>query len=171
MKRSTSLIVLVLVIGAVLVSHIEWVPRDNGSLLLVDGSAIDVKGKVSNLWVRMIRDCRNVQQLGPKDEKYQISALLIATYSPPQSKEVRFSGVWAAGNWVLAEAEFADLLPAVVILDFSQAYPRVVENGVWSGYTKPWASAPFIRSYLRRQIPRLPPQLTDCFEPQSQSFQ
>jgi hypothetical protein len=73
-------------------------------------------------------------------------------------------------KWVVAEAEFAELLPAVVLIDFSGVEPNIVSNAIWSGYTKPWKAAPFIRNYLLRQEPDLPPSLAACFEPQSPSF-
>ena len=75
-----------------------------------------------------------------------------------------------AGDVGIKEAEFAELLPAVVLIDFSGAEPHIVSNAVWSGYTKPWKAAPFIREYLVRQVPELPPSLAACFDPQSPSF-
>jgi hypothetical protein len=83
---------------------------------------------------------------------------------------VQLAGVWAMDKWVVAEAEFAELLPAVVLVDLSGIEAKIMSNAVWSGYTKPWKAAPFIRDYLTRQSPDLPPSLTKCFDPQSLSF-
>jgi hypothetical protein len=42
--------------------------------------------------------------------------------------------------------------------------PALVPRGVWSGNTAPWLAAPWIRDYLRRQVPDLPQALVDCLE-------
>lgn len=171
MKKSTSLSVLLLVLLAIGASHVGWVRRDNGMLLDIDGREIDAAGWTQDQWTRLTRSCQHVQRLEPQSARYQSATSLIAAYSPPQSATVRLAGVWAMDTWALAEAEFPDLLPAVVLMDFSGATPRIVSHAVWSGYTKPWKAAPFIRDYLLRQVPDLPPPLAACFEPQSSSFQ
>jgi len=170
MKRSTSVLVLVTVFLVVAVSHIDWVTRDNGNLVVLDGKEIDLAGILKNQWTQITRNCEGVVRLAPADDEYQISADLIKSYSPPQSKSVQIAGVWSLGNWTLAEAEFVDLLPAVVLIDFSGEAPQIISNAVWSGYTQPWKAAPFIRAYLMRQVPGLPLKLASCFEPQSASF-
>ncbi len=170
MKRCTSLSVLLLVFLVVAGSHIGWTSRDNGILLVLDGREIDLAGSASDQWNRISRNCDGVVRLQPADEKYQIATRLIQAYSPPQSQSVRLAGVWSMGKWGLAEAEFVELLPAVVLIDFAESEPHIIGNAIWSGYTKPWKAGPFIRGYLRRQAPELPPALVHCFEPQSLSF-
>lgn len=171
MKKRTSLSVLLLVCVAVIGSHIAWVSRDNGTLMVVDGLELDVVGIARNRWTQITRNCSSVVQLGSGDPQVAMAARLIAAYSPPQSASVRLSSVWVAGTWVLAEAEFETLLPAVVLIDASGVAPQIVGNAVWSGYTKPWKAAPFIRAYLAKQAPAAPGALMQCFEPQSLSFQ
>lgn len=170
MKKSTSLSVFLLLVLAVGASHIGWTTRDNGLLMELDGREIDVPGLVADRWTRLTRNCKSVERLQSDDQTYQSVVSLIADYSPPHSASVRLASVWETGKWVLAEAEFADLLPAVVLIDFSGPEPRIISNAVWSGYTKPWKAAPFIRQYLARQVPQLPPSLSACFDPQSPSF-
>jgi hypothetical protein len=170
MKKRTSLSVLLLLIVAVAASHIGWAARDNGTLMVLDGREIDVAGIASDQWTQMTRNCNGVVRLQPVDENYQATARLIRDYSPPHSESVRLASVWSRGKWVVAEAEFVDLLPAVVLLDFSRGEPKIVSNAIWSGYTKPWKGAPFIRDYMLRQVPDLPPSLVACFDPQSLSF-
>lgn len=170
MKKRTSVSVLLLVVLAIAASHIGWVTRDNGSLMVIDGREIDVAGIASDQWTQLTRNCRAVVRLQPGDEKYQITDRLISTYSPPHSESVRLAAVWGMDKWVVAEAEFVELLPAVVLIDFSSVEPKIVSNAVWSGYTKPWKAAPFIRDYLARQVPDLPPSLAACFDPKSPSF-
>jgi hypothetical protein len=170
MKKRTSLSVLVLVFLAVVGSHIGWTARDNGILMVLDGREIDVVGIAGDQWTQMTRNCKGVGRLQPSDENYRITDRLIKAYSPPHSQSARIAGVWGADQWVLAEAEFVDLLPAVVLLDFSGDDAHIVGNAVWSGYTKPWKAAPFIRDYLAKQVPALPGALAACFDPQSPSF-
>ena len=170
MKKRTSASVLLLVLLAVVASHLGWTARDNGTLLVLDGREIDIGGIASERWTQMTRNCQGVVRLQPADQTYQITRRLIGEYSPPHSASVQLAGIWAMDQWVVAEAEFADLLPAVVLVDFSGAQPKIISNAVWSGYTKPWKAAPFIRDYLARQVPDLPLALTTCFDPQSLSF-
>lgn len=170
MKKRTSVLVLLLVVLAVGASHIGWIARDNGTLMVLDGREIDVAGIADNQWTQFTRNCNGVVRLHPEDKRYQNTAKLISSYSPPHSASVRITGVWSTDKWVLAEAEFAELLPAVVLLDFSGVGPKIVSNAVWSGYTKPWKAAPFIRDYLLKQVPDLPPSLAACFDPQSRAF-
>ena len=138
--------------------------------MVVDGREIDVAGIAGDQWTQITRNCSDVLRLGPADKNYQIALSLIRAYSPPHSKSVRLAGAWGVDQWVLAEAEFDDLLPAVVLINFSGVEPQIIGNAVWSGYTKPWKAAPFIRDYLVRQAPDLPPTLAACFDPQSLSF-
>lgn len=170
MKRRTSVWVLLTLILAITASHIGCTARDNGTLMVVDGREIDVAGIAGDQWTQITRNCSDVLRLGPADKNYQIALSLIRAYSPPHSESVRLAGAWGVDQWVLAEAEFDDLLPAVVLINFSGVEPQIIGNAVWSGYTKPWKAAPFIRDYLVRQAPDLPPTLAACFDPQSLSF-
>ena len=171
MQKRTSLSLLLLVALAVLGSHISWVSRDNGTLLVVDGLEFDLAGFASNQWTQLSRNCSGVLRLQPGEAKFAMAHSLISAYSPPHSASVQLASVWGADQWVLAEAQFADLLPAVVLIDTASTAPHIVAHGVWSGYTKPWKAAPFIRTYLARQVPDVPGALVQCFEPQSPSFQ
>jgi len=170
-NKRTSVYVLLIVGLAVAASHIGWTTRDNGTLMVLDGREIDVAGIAADQWMHMTRNCNGVVRLQPADDNYQLAVKLISAYSPPHSASVRLAGVWAKDQWLVAEAEFTDLLPAVVLIEASGVQARIVRNAVWSGYTKPWKAAPFIREYLLRQEPDMPPSLTACFDPQSHSFQ
>ena len=138
--------------------------------MVLDGREIDVAGMAGDQWVRMTRNCSGVLRLGTADKNFKIALSLIRDFSPPHSESVRLAGAWGMDQWVLAEAEFDDLLPAVVLINFSGVEPKIIGNAVWSGYTKPWKAAPFIRDYLVRQAPDVPLSLAACFDPQSLSF-
>jgi len=155
---------------AVAVSHVGWTTLDNGVLLNLDGRQLDVVGMAKDRLTKISRNCSSVSRLQSVDKEYQSAVRLIIEYSPPHSQSVQISSVWATGKWTLAEAEFADLLPAVVLIDNSEVGPKIVGNAIWSGYTHPWKAAPFIRDYLSRQAPDVPVPLLACFDPQSRAF-
>ena len=124
MKKSTSISVLVMVSLAVGISHVGWAALDNGILLNLDGRHIDIVGMAKDRYTKISRNCSSVSRLKPEDKEYQSAVRLIIEYSPPHSQSVQLSSVWGAGNWTLAEAEFADLLPAVVLIDNSEVEPK-----------------------------------------------
>jgi hypothetical protein len=90
---------------------------------VVDGREIDVAGIAGDQWTQITRNCRGVLRLGPTDESYEIALSLIRAYSPPHSKSVRLAGAWGVDQCVLDEAEFDDLFPAVVLINFSGFEP------------------------------------------------
>jgi len=169
-KNKASLVLLLLTLIAVLFLHVEWTTSENGTLLVVDNQEIDLVGAMRNEWIRLTRSCSAVSQLEPTHTKYQIAESLIKNYSPPNSESAKIASAWSAADWTLVEVEFSDLLPAVVLIQTKEGHSLIVPEAVWSGYTKPWKSAPFIRKYISKNRSAMPAALTDCFEPQSQSF-
>jgi hypothetical protein len=151
--------------------HMEWTSSENGTLLVIDNRAFDFFGAVDNQWNRLTRSCHTVNRLTATQEKYQSALSLIKNYSPPNSMSAKIASAWSLDTWTLVEVEFADLLPAVVLIHTQNDQPSIVPNAVWSGYTKPWKSAPYIRKYIFKNADGLPQALPDCFEPQSLSFQ
>ncbi|CAN1568849.1 hypothetical protein [Limnohabitans sp. B9-3] len=170
MKKRVSLAVLGLVLAGVAASHLSWEEKDNGYLLVIDGREVDVLGQLRNDWNRALRNCTRVSFLSAQDPRYLQAKATIQAYSPPQSSSAQLAGVWAAGDWTLAEVEFAQLLPAVVLMHTVNGATAIVPSAVWSGYTQPWKAAPHIRRYLSQQGGAAPPDLFECFEPQSASF-
>ncbi|MEO0028535.1 MAG: hypothetical protein RJB45_576, partial [Pseudomonadota bacterium] len=116
-------------------------------------------------WVQLTRNCSQVKQLDAKSESYLAVQKLIQEYSPPSSESAHIVKLVTLQDWYLAEVEFKELLPAVVLMDTYQGQPRMVPHAIWSGETHPWLAAPFIRKYLSRQAPQSPRQLLACFGP------
>jgi hypothetical protein len=170
MNKRVSLTVLFCVTLGVMASHLSWVERDNGHLLLVDAREVDVLGQAENQWVRLRRSCEGVAQLSPHDAGFQQAQAVIQAYSPPHSQSARLAGVWTTGDWSLVEVEFTQLLPAVVLIHTTGTRAEIMPDAVWSGYTKPWMAAPYIRRYVGAQATGVPARLLDCFEPQSEAF-
>jgi hypothetical protein len=174
LRNKALLPLLALIIVGVVLSHLELKKDDNGTLLLIDNRSIDIRGQLSNLWTGLRRDCSAVQYLTPDQLPYQQVRQLIQTYSPPSSASAKLFTVISTNEWILAEAEFDELLPAVVLIKKSAQSTNkqmsIIPNAIWSGYTKPWMAAPYIRQYISHQTPEVPENLTDCFDPQSKSF-
>ena len=170
MQKKAPAALLMATLIAVFFVHIGLTTTENGTLLVVDNQEIDFLGSVNNKWNRFTRNCNAVSRLSPNEERYQIAQSLIQNYSPPDSKSAMIASAWSADTWTLVEVEFAGLLPAVVIIQTKENQSFVLANSVWSGYTKPWKSAPFIRKYISSNAHGAPPALISCFEPQSQSF-
>jgi len=170
MKKKAYLALLAVTLLAVISIHIQWNTDENGTLMVIDNKPVDFLGAINNQWNRATRTCSAVTRLSTKDEKYQIAQSLIRNYSPPNSQAAVIAGAWAMESWTLVEVEFQDLLPSVVLIQTKDNQTHIVPNAVWSGFTQPWAAAPFIRKYLEQQVPQMPVALTRCFDPQSRSF-
>lgn len=168
-KKALPTLLLIATLG-VIASHLDWSANENGQLLLIDNRPIDLVGLANNAWVRLSRNCSSVSVMSKDGPQFQQSIDLIKSYSPPDSNSAKVASLIGADNWSLAEVEFDSLLPAVVLIKRVDKELAIVPNGIWSGYTKPWESAPYIRNYLTTQVPGVPRHLTDCFEPSSQSF-
>ena len=169
-KQKTRLIVLSIILIAVVASHINLIEDDLGYLLTIDGKPIDLIGNIKNKVTTATRNCESVVRVLPAQQKYQIAQTLINDYSPPDSSQAQIASVWSKDSWLMVEVEFKNLLPAVVLIQNANSAPSIFAEGIWSGYTNPHKSAPFIRDYLSNQVEALPAQLLNCFDPQSKSF-
>jgi hypothetical protein len=170
MRLRKSLILLSIVSILVLSSHIGWIRDDLGVLLTVDERPIDIVGNIENQLNQLSRTCVSVKRLTTEDNKYQLAQSLIDSYSPPDSRFSSIASVWSMGTWLLAEVEFKELLPAVVLIQNADADAAIVPDAVWSGYTQPYLPAPFIRKFLIQQLASPPLELINCFDPQSNAF-
>jgi hypothetical protein len=166
MKRHVALTVLALTALCVALSHLRWMPTDNGHLLAIDGRAVDVQGWLADTSNRLRRDCTAVHTLSEQDVLHAQALAAVRAYSPPASRSARLQAARRAGPWLLVEVQFDDLLPSVVLMRAVAGRLQIEPQGIWIGQTHPWRSAPLIRSYLARQVPSAPPELLACFEPQ-----
>jgi hypothetical protein len=170
MNKRVSLIVLCVVALGVISGHVSWVQKENGYLLVLDAREIDIMGEAKNDWVRSTRNCDGVWRLDHEDQRYLEVAQTIKAYSPPHSESAQLASVWTTGIWTLAEVEFKNLLPAVVLMKSIGGISTIMPNAVWSGYTRPWKAAPYIREYLSKNSRETPVSLFECFEPHSKAF-
>ena len=157
--------VLLIVIVGVMLNHFSFSQKENGWLLNVDGREIDAIGMAQEKWVKLTRNCSQVKQLEAKSDSYLAVQKLIQEYSPPSSESAHIIKLLTLQDWYLAEVEFKELLPAVVLMDTDKGQPRMVPHAIWSGETHPWLAAPFIRKYLISKAPQSPRQLLTCFDP------
>ena len=170
MKKRTSAWVLLLVTAGVLLSHLSWEEKDNGYLLMVDGVPLDVLGHARDHWTQLTRQCTAVVRASEHDPRFSQARAVIQAYSPPASASAQLRSLWSVDDWLLAEVEYNDLLPAVVLLRATEKELAILPDAVWSGYTRPWKAAPYIRQYLKQRKHSVPAALFDCFEPQSEAF-
>jgi hypothetical protein len=170
MKKQVSITLLCLSLLVVTSLHVDLKHEENGRLLVVDEYPIDVVGITQNQWNKLTRKCDAVQKLNSDQATYKLAERLIQSYSPPSSASAQIASAWSKDGWILAEVEFNELFPAVVLIKNTGADAYIVPQAVWSGYTKPWKAAPHIRQYLARQAKDMPVALLNCFEPQSKSF-
>ncbi|MDI9330414.1 MAG: hypothetical protein QM527_03675 [Alphaproteobacteria bacterium] len=158
-KKRFWLLVLVLLGVGLVFNHVRWVKFDGRLILEVDGRPVDAVGMVKNQLNALTRDCNEVSNHGAEHPLHQQVWAVVQGYSPPQSMSGQLIGVWAYQGWVLAEAEFAELLPAVVTLKRVEGQWNIVSNAVWSGNVRPWKAAPLIRDYIAMQASGLPGKL------------
>jgi hypothetical protein len=167
MKKSVSIYVLLLVALCVTFSHVSWRHQDNGALLVVDEREIDIMGLAQERWVSLRRNCQAVAPIHPPSKQYRDIHALIQAYSPPGSESARIASLISTEAWALAEVQFEELLPAVVLIRQTEGELKIIPNAIWSGETHPWQAAPYIRHYMATRAPQAPAQLLDCFEPRS----
>lgn len=166
MKRHVALPLLTLTAALVGLSHLQWVPTDNGHLLAVDGRPVDVHGWLADTHNRLRRDCVQVQALNEQNTLHAQALAAVQAYSPPASRTARLQAAWQSDAWVLVEVQFDSLLPSVVLLRNVAGQLQIEPHGIWSGQTHPWRAGPLIRAYLAKQVPSAPAALLACFEPQ-----
>ena len=170
MKKQVSITLLCLSLLVVTSIHVDLKHGENGKLLVIDEHPIDVVGITRNQWNKLTRRCDSVQKLSSDQVSYKLAKELIQSYSPPSSESAQIASAWFTDGWILAEVEFNELFPAVVLIKNTGTDAYIVPQAVWSGYTKPWKAAPHIRQYLAHQAKEMPAALLNCFEPQSKSF-
>ncbi len=164
MKSRASLVLLVVLLVLVPLSHLEVEPADDSWLLRVTGVPVDVRGLVSDGYARMTRSCGQVHPLGPEDPRFASALQAIRQESPPQSLSAQLVDLRQQDDWLLAQARFAELHNAVVLLRASGAGYAIAPAGVWSGSTHPHRPGPLVRKFLRSRVPQAPVDLVDCFD-------
>lgn len=169
MKKKVALPLLLATVIGITASHIRIKPFDASYLLEIDGRDVDVVGFVQDKWTNSTRNCQS-SELDKSSNVYRSSELAIKNFSPPSSSNARILGFWFQNDWALVELEFDELQPAVVPVKFENGVPIIVTQGIWSGLTKPWKAAPFIRNYMASKLPDMPESLLDCYEPRAQYF-
>ena len=170
MRRKIIWTVLAIVFANIAL-HLNYKHEQNGLLLIIDEQPVDAIGNAKNLWNKVSRNCTKVSRLNPGNAHYQESLTLIKNYSPPSSASARIKGLWSVENWTLAEVEFEELLPAVILIKKEKESAYIVPNAVWSAHTQPWHAASYIRQFMTRQAHDVAPNLINCFDPQSSFYQ
>ncbi len=171
MKKYVALSVLAMTALGVTASHMEIEHVDERYLLRVDGVPVDVLGRVSATVNRLTRRCEAIAQPASEvslDDPLAIAA--IREHSPPDSRRLKLRQLLTSGPWLLAEVEFSELQPAVILLEKKTQGWVIPHHAIWSGSTHPWLAVPWIRNYLHQRAPQAPLALMACFEPSPALF-
>jgi hypothetical protein len=165
MRRRAGLVVLIIVWLLLVVQHVRVQQQDNGWLLNVYESTLDVKGFAADQWVRAMRlgsQCQALQV--PREQTPESLLQAIYGYSPPDSSSARVLWLGVFQGWSVAELEFDLLSPAVIVLKQDQQGWHIPLTGIWSGHTHPWRASPLIRDFLSTRNPDVPKQLLHCWQ-------
>ena len=170
MKKYVALTVLALTAVGVVASHLDIEQHDDSFLLRVDGTRFDLRGQVSAYVNQLTRRCDAVQARTLDEPLAQAVKQAISDFSPPDSRSLQLRQISTSGPWVLAEVEFANLQPAVILWN-QQAHGLAIDNGlIWSGSADPWVAGPWIRRYLQQRAQQVPRGLLACFDPTKALF-
>ena len=123
-------------------AHVDVEAQDGRYFGVWQGKKHDVIGWLADHKNQLWRDCSAVQQLSNASPAAEQVLTLIADHSPPDSRNARLVSLLQQGDWLLAELVFAQLNPAVVVLQAVPEGIRLPERAVWSGSTSPWLLAP-----------------------------
>ena len=146
-------------------AHVDVEAQDGRYFGVWQGKKHDVIGWLADHKNQLWRDCSAVQQLSNASPAAEQVLTLIADHSPPDSRNARLVSLLQQGDWLLAELVFAQLNPAVVVLQAVPEGIRLPERAVWSGSTSPWQPGPRIRNHLQSQVPQVPAALLACYDP------
>ena len=163
MKYRASGVVLVAMLVALPLSHLEIQTSDDSWLLRVDGRPVDIAGYVSERYTQFTRECSHVHALLPSDPLSAQALGAIEQHSPPDSLSARMVHVIRKDDWFLVQVNFRSLQDAVVLLSATKEGLEIAMGGVWSGTTHPHRPEPLIRRYLQGRVPAAPADLTECF--------
>jgi hypothetical protein len=170
MKKYVALTLLAVTALGVIDSHLDVEQHDDSYLLRVDGVRFDVRGHVSAYVNQLTRQCDAVDARTLDGAMAQAVKQAISDFSPPDSRSLKLRQISTAGSWVLAEVEFSQLQPAVILWD-QQAQGYTIDNRlIWSGSADPWVAGPWIRRYLQQRAPQVPRALLACFDPTKALF-
>jgi len=174
MKKHVALSLLAITAVGVLASHLDIERHDDSYLLRVDGVSFDVRGQASAVLNLRLRHCDAIDQRSAAALSSDPSAIgvkqAISAYSPPDSKGLKLRQLLSSGPWFLAEVEFDQLQPSVILLEQNAHGWSIRHEAIWSGSSQPWVAGPWIRRYLQQRAPQVSADLWACFDPQPALF-
>jgi hypothetical protein len=171
MKRHVAATLLVLTTLGILDAHLDIERQDGAYFLNVEGKKRDVAGMMrdqTNVW---LRNCGSVTRVKTSSQLGLRALAAIQAYSPPDSREAGLVSLSKQDGWLIAEAEFANLNPAAILLQETPDSLDIADGAIWSGSAAPWKAGPLIRRYLGERAPAAPKDLLACFDPSSAAFE
>lgn len=160
MKRHVAATLLAITTLGVINAHVDVEAQDGRYFGVWQGKKHDVIGKLSAQHNRLWRSCNAVQRVAPDSAVAEQVLALVRDYSPPDSRQAQLISLQQGGAWLVAELNFAQLNPAVVLLRREGEALLLLERAIWSGSTGPWEPGPRIRAHLQEQAAQLREQST-----------
>jgi hypothetical protein len=151
MKRHVAATLLALTTLGVINAHVDVEAQDGRYFGVWQGTKHDVLGKLEDHRNRLWRNCSNVERVAPGSDVAEQVLALIRNYSPPDSQQAQLISLRQLGPWLVAELNFAQLNPAVVLLRHEGQALQLLDRAIWSGSTAPWEPGPRIRAHLQEQ--------------------
>lgn len=173
MKRHVAATLLALTTLGVINAHVDVDAQDGRYFGVWQGKKHDLIGKLEEHRNRLWRHCSAVQRATPDSAAAAQVMALIRNYSPPDSRQAQLISLQQLGPWLVAELNFTQLNPAVVLLRQEGEALQLLERAIWSGSTAPWEPGPRIRAHLLGQVvaptahSALLATLLACYEPDS----
>lgn len=140
---------------AAFVVHVD----DRGFIVEIGDHIYDPAGYVNQAVNRMLRDCSEVEHVSSSSKEWEaVTAYLRTTGSEP-----RLVLLMKTQSWLIAESEFSNLEPGVILLRAQDSGYKM--ESAWGGTNVPFKTPPAIREYFSSKVPAVPAPLVQCYEP------
>lgn len=134
-------------------------PYEGRFFIVTNDGWYDVIGSTQAAVIRTTRNCRSVSSLASStNEWHRVKSAL----GEPTGGAALPIQVAREGAWFLAESEFENAEPAIVLLE--QTDSGLTERASWGGAPGPFLLEPLVWDHFRKAAPRAPTSLIQCFE-------
>lgn len=142
---------------------------DDGFIVVTRSGVIDPVGETKLAFTRLTRNCQRVHVVDPASLRLAIASSDLNSQVAARRPEPRAG--WTESGWILAETEFGNLEPAILLLEpLEPTGAGFHVAAVYSGTAAPFNDTQFIHGYLSQQRADAPRQLIRCYEPVGAPF-
>ncbi len=158
MRTTTRVVIASVVVLATLIGVFVR-PYEGRLFIVMKDHWYDVIGLTRAATTRATRDCRTVSSLASSSREWLRVKVALGEPTGGTASPIQ---VAHEGSWFLAESEFENAEPAIVLLE--QTQNGLTERASWGGIPGPFLLAPLVWDHLRKAAPRAPSSLIQCFE-------